>query len=158
MKGRKPLPPNVHLLRGNPSKLSAEQLNGAVRPEVEIPQPPESLAGEALAEWHRIAAELCALGLVAAVDRAALVMYCEAWAQFEHARQKIAALNGNLIVTHKNGFEGPTPWLRIRDQAAEQCRKLLVEFGMSPSSRSRVQASPQRGLFDDDGSIGGMIR
>lgn len=158
MKGRKPLPKNVHVLRGNPSKLPAEKLNGGVRAATEIPAPPRNLKGEALKEWKRITAELAQLGLVTAIDRAALTMYCESWAQYSHALQKIAALDGELIVTHKNGFMGPSAWLAIRDKAAEQCRKLLVEFGMSPSSRARVTASPQSDLFDDHGGPGRFIR
>jgi len=157
MKGRKPLPKNVHVLRGNPSKLSADELRAGVKPSVEVPQPPAHLAGEALVEWGRITAELEQLGLVTAIDRAALTLYCEAWQECAHAQQRIAALNGELIVRHPNGFEGPSPWLAIRDRAAEKCRKLLVEFGMSPSSRSRVQASPQGDLFGDDGP-GGYFR
>lgn len=150
MRGRKPLPKNVHLIRGNPSKLSRDQLKDDVNPIVEIPAPPPNLAGEALAEWHRITLELVTIGLVTNIDRAALVMYCESWAQYSHACAKIADLNGELVVQHPNGFKGPSPWLAIRDKAAEQCRKLLTEFGMSPSSRSRVQPSRQLDLFDDE--------
>lgn len=158
MKGRKPLPANVHLLRGNPSKLPAEKLHGGVSPDVEIPAAPRHLKGEALKEWKRITAELAQLGLVTAIDRAALTMYVESWATYTHALQKIAALNGELIVTHKNGFQGPSAWLTIRDKAGEQCRKLLVEFGMSPSSRARVTASRQADLFGDDGGVGRLIK
>lgn len=150
MKGRKPLPANVHRLHGNPSKLSADKLRDGVSPAVEVPAPPSHLAGEALTEWHRITAELAALRLVSAIDRAALTMYVEAWATYTHALQRIAALDGELIVKHPNGFQGPSPWLAIRDKAGEQCRRLLVEFGMSPSSRSRVKASSQGDLFSDD--------
>lgn len=154
MRGRKPKPPILHIVNGNPSKKPASELRDGVQPVIEVPPPPPHLAGEALAEWHRITAELAQLGLVTAIDRAALTMYCEAWGEFAHAQQRIAELEGELIVTHRNGFQGPSPWLAIRDKAAEKCRKLLVEFGMSPSSRSRVKASPQGDLFGGD-STGG---
>lgn len=154
MRGRKPLPRNVHLLRGNPSKLSRHELAGNRTPVVEIPDPPDHLAGEGLAEWQRITAELHRLGLVSAIDRAALVLYCESWALYVQASEQIKALGGALVVEHPNGFKGPSPWLGIRDKAVEQCRRLLVEFGMSPSSRSRAQNSQQLDLFDEEAEGG----
>lgn len=149
MRGRKPLPKNVHLLRGNPSKLHRSDLTSNRDPAVKIPDPPDHLAGEGLAEWQRITAELHSLGLVSAIDRAALVLYCESWALYVQASEQIKSLGGALVVEHPNGFRGPSAWLGIRDKALEQCRRLLVEFGMSPSSRSRAQASQQRDLFND---------
>jgi len=148
MRGRKPLPRNVHLLRGNPSGLSKQELSGNRGPAVKIPTPPDHLGGEALAEWGRITGELYSLGLVTAIDRAALALYCESWGLYVQASEQLKALGGALVVEHPNGFKGPSPWLGIRDKAAEQCRRLLVEFGMSPSSRSRAQTG-QLDLFDE---------
>lgn len=155
MRGRKPLPKNVHILQGNASKLPRHELRPENGPPVEIPSPPAHLVGEALAEWARITEELAALGLVAAVDRAGLTLYCEAWATFVRAGEEIARLDGDLVVTHPNGFKGPSPWLAIRDKAAEQCRRMLAEFGMSPSSRTRVRATGQQmDLFEDPRNTG----
>lgn len=157
-KGRPPLPKNVHLLRGNPSKLSPAELAGGVNPTVEIPQPPAHLSGEALAEWDRITSALAKIGLVSTIDRGALAMYCQHWATYVHAQEKLAELKGELVVRHPNGFEGPSPWLAIAAKAGESCRRLLVEFGMSPSSRSRVKAGSQPDLFGDDDGIGSYFR
>ena len=49
-RGPKPLPANVHLLRGNPSKLSNADLVDALQPEVEIPNCPRHLLPEARKE------------------------------------------------------------------------------------------------------------
>lgn len=154
MRGRKPLPANVHRINGNPSKLSTSELRGSPNAPVAIPAPPAHLAGEAMAEWHRITAELVRLGLVSQIDMVALALYCSAWGEFAHAQQHIAELNGELIVRHPNGFQGPSPWLAIRDKAAERCRRMLTEFGLSPSSRSRVKAASQGELFGDGSPAG----
>lgn len=70
----------MHLLRGNPSKLSAADLAGELHAPVELPKLPPHLLPEARREWKRIGAELVELGLVAKIDRAALALYCQAWA------------------------------------------------------------------------------
>lgn len=137
MRGRKPLPKNVHVLRGNPSKLAKRELTGNRRaPAVEIPNPPDHLAGEALAEWQRITAELHSLGLVSAIDRAALVLYSESWGLYVLASEQIKAMAGALVVSHPNGFKGPSPWLGIRDKALEQCRHLYTPLRRGFSSWS----------------------
>ena len=79
-RGPKPLPANVHLLRGNPSKLSAAELKGSVQFEVELPSLPKHLLPEAKKEWKRAAGELLRYGLVSKLDRTALALYVQEWA------------------------------------------------------------------------------
>lgn len=148
-RGPAPLPANVHLLRGNPSKKSAAELNGGVSPDVEIPAPPRHLKGEALKEWKRITPEMLKLGLVSKIDRAALAMYCTSWGRHVDAENKIRELGDDGLITKvKNGFELHSVWLNISNKAMEQCHKFLSEFGMSPSARSRVTpGSLQQDLF-----------
>jgi phage terminase small subunit len=78
-RGPKPLPANVHVLRGNPGHKTFGDLD-AVTPQVEIPGCPEHLLPDARKEWERIGPELVSLGLVAKIDRAALALYCQEWA------------------------------------------------------------------------------
>ncbi|MCP4304731.1 MAG: phage terminase small subunit P27 family [bacterium] len=154
--GPKPLPSNVHLLRGNPSKKTADRLMDSVAPEVELPVAPEHLLPAAVLEWERIGAELVALGLVSLIDRAALALYCQAWARWVEAETKLRELGEEgLTDVTPNGFRQMGVWLQISNRAADQVHKYLCEFGMSPSSRSRVTPSPQMDLFengDDSGS------
>lgn len=145
-RGPKPLPNNVHLLRGNPSKKTASQLIDGVSPVVEIPSAPKHLKGEALKEWKRISVELETLGLVSKIDRAALAMYCTAWGRHVYAEEKMREL-GDLGMVDKtpNGFQVQGVWVNISNKAMEQCLKYLSEFGMSPSSRSRVTPGDMQG-------------
>jgi P27 family predicted phage terminase small subunit len=94
MSGPKPLPANVHALRGNPSKKPlAALLDDVVRPEVAIPPAPAHLGADARAEWERITVHLQALGLIAEIDRAALTGYCVAWGRHVEAELRIAELD-----------------------------------------------------------------
>lgn len=74
------MPANVHMLRGNPSKLSAADLTDALQPEIEIPSLPKHLLPEAKKEWNRAAVELLRYGVVSKLDRAALALYVQEWA------------------------------------------------------------------------------
>jgi P27 family predicted phage terminase small subunit len=106
----------------------------------EIPDPPDHLSKKAKAEWERIAPELERYGLLTKIDDSALAAYCDYFAQWAEASAKIKK-QGMIIQT---GF-GPqvNPWLRISNKAVEGMNKILVEFGMTPSSRSRVKAAPK---------------
>ena len=46
------------------------------------PSMPRDLPAEAQAEWRRVVPELEEIGLLAKVDRAVLVRYCTAWADW----------------------------------------------------------------------------
>lgn len=150
-RGPKPLPANVHALRGNPSKIPAGRLLDGIQPPVEIPRCPAHLQKEAKREWKRIAVELESLGLISQVDRAALAAYCAAWAEAVHCESKIAALNASdpdgqagLIGTTATGYQVMSVWVQIRNRAYDRMMKFAAEFGMSPSARSRATPSDNR--------------
>jgi P27 family predicted phage terminase small subunit len=151
LRGPKSLPSNVHRLRGNPSKLPAHKLTDSVAPDIEIPGCPTHLLPDAKKEWKRVAPQLEKLGLISQMDRAALAVYCQAYARWVQAEEKIKALGeAGLIEETPSGYKQIAVWLQISNRAVEQMHKFMCEFGMSPSSRSRVTASPQTDLFDDD--------
>jgi P27 family predicted phage terminase small subunit len=95
------------------------------------------LTGEARKEWRRMGGELARMGVVTAVDRAALAAYCQAWARWVEAEGQVAKLG--TIVKTANGNLIQNPYLAVANRAMEQMTRLAAEFGMTPSSRSRVQ-------------------
>lgn len=164
-RGPKPLPGNVHLLRGNASKKPLHELTGVVSPDVDIPGCPRHLLPEARKEWRRIAPELQALGLISRLDRAALALYCQEWAWLvwhesrlqddiarvakEREAWEADPANAGQAWTKGDGYMLPTPngawtynphWTG-RNKAAERVDKFLASFGLSPSARGRVTPS-----------------
>lgn len=136
MAGRKPKPTAIKERNGNPG---GRPLNHAEpKPRKVAPAPPPHLAGEALAEWHRIAPELLRIGVLTSIDRAALTTYCDLWARYVDAADHLKQY-GPVIKT-KNGNLIQNPYLSIQNAAIDFMRKYLVEFGMSPSSRSKIHA------------------
>ena len=153
--GPKPLPKNVHVLNGNPSKLPRNALfDDCIRPRTEIPTPPDHLSPEALEEWNRISGELEALGLISQIDRAALSVYCQAYGRWVQCEKKLTELGEKgMVETTPSGYKQQGTWLQISNRAVEQMKSFLVEFGMTPSARSRVTpSSPQGDLFDEQGT------
>lgn len=157
--GRRALPVNVHLLRGNPSKKSAAGLraaNGAAL-EAKVPPCPVFLTADARIEWRRIAADLKTLGMIASVDRAELAVYCQAWADWKMARERLAE---ELQRQHDGGYVDVTPkgyqqmgvWLQLANRAEERMRAAGASFGFSPSARSRMgtQLATQGELFENE--------
>jgi P27 family predicted phage terminase small subunit len=134
MRGRKPTPTTLKLLRGNPGKRALNMNEPKLTPE--LPQPPGFLQGVALEEWHRIAPLLHGAGLLTALDAEALAVGCQSYANFVEATEKIRE-RGTVVV-----YEGrpmPNPYLRVMNAALQQWTRMLIEFGMTPSSRSRVK-------------------
>lgn len=172
-RGPKPLPANVHLLRGNPSKKPLADLVDELQPEVEIPGCPRHLLPEARKEWKRITPELERYGLISKLDRAALSLYCQTWAKWVWAEEQLqraqrlaaekmaAAEAKGEVYTGGDGYTVPTPnghmtyspHYVIANKAMEQVHKYLASFGLDPASRGRVNPSSvrQRDMFADDG-------
>jgi P27 family predicted phage terminase small subunit len=91
--------------------------------------------------------QLRQLGLVTLIDRAALSAYCVLWSRWVDAEAKVRE-KGSIV----RGSEGPVmnPYLRVASRTLEGLKAMLVEFGMTPSSRTRVAASPVGDDDDDD--------
>jgi P27 family predicted phage terminase small subunit len=173
LRGPKELPANVHMLRGNPSKKPAHQLMDSLQPAIEIPSCPPHLYKEAKKEWKRITPELQRYGLISKLDRSALALYCQSWAMLVHAEEQLARAmkiaeqkrveaeakgeiweggDGSVVMT-TNGNMVYSPYWVMANRAREQVDKFQANFGLSPSSRGRVNPSNflQASLFNEEG-------
>jgi len=145
-------PTQLKKLEGNPGKRPLNQFEP--QPEMEKPSCPAFLSYEAQVEWKRIVPKLMALGLISRIDRAALAAYCQAygrWAKAEKALKAIeekfeGAMNinagGGMCYMTANGNWVMHPLVSVANKALEQMHKFLVEFGMTPASRTRIIVNP----------------
>ena len=137
VRGRRPLPTELKVLQGT---QRADRMNrNEPKPRVAIPQCPSHLSGEAKREWRRMARDLAQLGLLSRIDRGALALYCQAWGRWVEAEE--ALKRHGTMVKSPNGFPMQSPYLAVANKAMEQMRAMLTEFGMSPSSRTRVHGT-----------------
>ena len=135
------------MLRANPGKRKLNDREPD--PKIELPPCPEHLSKAAKREYRRVGRELLALGLVSKIDRAALAGYSDAYGRWAEAAEQLQKYG--LVIKSPNGYPIQSPYLAILTTALDQTRAFLTEFGMTPSSRSRVKtANPkQRDLFSD---------
>lgn len=124
------------------------------------PDPPKALTGEAKAEWKRMVDRLAQNGTLSIVDDAALYQYVELYAETEAVKTdnaNVRKLSKELKAAAKN-LEGMElvqaigEIVKLQQILAKQTQQLrqghmairqyLVEFGMTPSARSRVKVAP----------------
>jgi P27 family predicted phage terminase small subunit len=150
-RGAKPKPTRLKALEGT---LRSDRRNPN-EPETKpaIPRCPTHLGSEAKREWRRLAPQLARLGLLSKIDREALALFCQAWARWVEAEEALKRYG--VMVKSPNGFPMQSPYLAVANKAMEQMRALLAEFGMSPSSRTRVHATPQ---IDEDDPMEQLLR
>lgn len=154
MRGRKPTPTNLKLIRGNPGKRPMRM--DEFRPERAIPRCPTHLKGESRKEWKRITEELDKYGMISEVDRGALAMLCTLWGRYVAAEEMIEKAaqqspgSAGLFVKSPNNFPIQSPWLAVSNRAIEQYKGLCAEFGLTPAARVRaVPMTSQASLFPD---------
>lgn len=136
--GRPPKPTGLKVLEGNPGK---RPLNKREPKTSKIARRPMWLTSEAKKEWARIAPILKNMNILTAADQIALAVYCQAYADYIEA-QKIIQENGiTYEYTNKAGITNivARPEVLIAQKNAEIIRKFCIEFGLTPSSRGRIQ-------------------
>jgi P27 family predicted phage terminase small subunit len=154
MKGRKPKPTNLHILNGNPSRKKLNTKEPKPRPL--SPSCPKWLRREAKKEWKRIAPQLERIGLLTEIDGTALAGYCQSYAKWKEAEEYISK-NGFAYNIPKRDEEGEIislyvaqwPQVSIAKQCLDQIKAFCAEFGMTPSSRSRMEVNVPK--EEDDG-------
>ena len=134
--GRKPKPTALKLIQGTYRPDRANPSEPHPRPV--IPPCPKFLQGEAREAYRKTAKKLARIGLLTELDDMALSMLCQGWADYLEATDQVR--KSGILVKSPNGFPVLNPYLVAANQALKKVRTLLVEFGMTPGSRSRIQA------------------
>ena len=139
--GVKPTPTALKLVKGEKKK---SRLNpDEPQPELGIPSCPTELSDTVKVEWGRISKELNKLGLITEIDRAALTGYCDAYGRWADASE-VLKKTGLIIKSPVQGVPMQNPVLPIINKALAEMKGFLTEFGMTPSSRTRVSVPKQK--------------
>jgi P27 family predicted phage terminase small subunit len=156
MRGRKPKPTALKLVAGNPGrrKLNAKE----AKPKRVIPAPPAHLTPAALVAWGSLSKGLDRLGLLTEIDALALEQLCEDYVEIVELRADVAANGRFQTVTTQSGdkMERTRPAATQLADAERRFRAMLAEFGMTPSSRSRVTATPEDASHSDPAAAYGL--
>lgn len=143
--GRSPKPTSLRVLEGNPQHRPMPK--NEPKPRLITPIVPAHLDAFAREHWDALVGELELVpGLLTVVDGGALSLLCQAWSEWRSADAAIQ--EHGLTVENKQGMFA-RPEVRIRDTAAKRYRALASEFGLTPSSRSRINVGSGQEAVDD---------
>jgi len=138
-RGRKPKPTKLKKLEG----VRTDRINeNEPEPQLGKVTCPGFLSKEAKAEWKRIAPELVRLGLLTPIDRAAFAAYCQSYGRWVEVERLL--LDKGILAKGNKGQIIASPLLWISSSAVKAMLKFGIEFGLTPSSRSRLVGTEQR--------------
>lgn len=154
IRGAKPTPGPLRVVGDNAKadSIAAETARAKADP---MPSPPEWLLQEAKSEWRRLGPRLHAAGLLSALDRGAFAAICQSYGTWVMAEKGLAEIRRKAIAEAKASGEGDTvgagfvsktaagnlvhhPLASIASKAKADYVKTCVEFGLTPSSRARI--------------------
>lgn len=138
IRGTKPMPQQLRMIRGNPDHKKLPDPAAELKVPLEEPTPPRHLSKDAKTEWQRIVRILFTLKLLTALDRAALAAYCQAYGRWAQAERKLAKEELAIMTTGGNAIQNPL--VGIANKAMADLVRYAVEFGMTPSARTRLQS------------------
>ena len=135
MPGRKNVPTNLKIIRGNPGKRSLPK--NEPKPQAVCPNAPRTLCKAGKAHWRKTAKALYNAKVMTTLDVDALNIYCQAYVRWVEASEQVA--KHGAIIKAPSGYPVQSPYLSVANKAIEQMKAFLVEFGMTPASRVRVR-------------------
>jgi len=138
MAGRKPKPTALKLVTGNPGRRPLNKREP--KPKRVIPAPPAHLSERALLAWGSLATRLDRVGVLTELDALALEQLCENYAEILELRADIK-INGRFqlrISEIDDRIERVRPAQTQLADAERRFKGMMAEFGMTPSSRSRL--------------------
>ena len=140
MKGRKKLPDSIKALRGTdqPCRMNDKP---AVQTSTVIKLPKVGLKGTAKKVFAVVATELVHNNLLDVYGVDMVVAYAREMALYHDMMSDIEKEGVTIEVMTKTGVVAQiNPKRKIAEGALAAAKSLAVEFGMTPSSRSRVAA------------------
>ena len=135
MAGRKPLPTHLKLVKGTarPGRLNKNE----PKPAAAAPEPPAHLDDRAKAKFTELAQMLARYGVMSELDAGALARYAVVWCRWVDAEAEIKKRGPVVKTTGDNIIQNP--FLAVANKCLLQMAQIESEFGLTPSSRSRIR-------------------
>ena len=145
MAGRIPKPTHLKLIQGNRGKRALPK--NEPKPRIKAPTPPPFLTRIGRNEWRRIAPKLLKLGLLALIDRNTLAAYCNAYDDLTICKRELIKWNeaNPEQINQTTSSRGGQKTHPLVVQIATHQKNMVAfgrEFGLSPSSRGRLDIVP----------------
>ena len=139
-----PLPTNLKVIRGTaqPCRMNHKE----PKPKKGKLKMPTGLNAEEKRHWRQVVRDLEEAGILTLIDVQALRMYCRIYTSWLDANKKLDEYGSIVKGTH--GTPIISPYVKLSQKYFDQLLAILREFGMTPSSRSRIHAETDKP--DDD--------
>ena len=144
-RGRKPKPTLAKVLAGDrPDRVNRAE----PRPDRSVPACPAHISADddARQAWDDIVPKLAALGVLSELDGHALALYCSTYSRWRRACEEVRT--GGVTTFTDQGALKSNPAVSVASQCERFMTAILLEFGLTPSSRARVKtdAAPRDAL------------
>lgn len=146
MRGRKPTPTVLRVLKGNPSKRPLND-NEPRPPLMAEDCPPELTAPESRDEWQRTIVPALSSGHITSADRVFAIAHCELWATWR-SQLEDASRHPHVVAVGAQKHPMPNPARTMANKTLMLLAKVDSELGLTPVSRSRVNSS--RNTVDEE--------
>lgn len=123
-----------------------------------IPRPPAYLSKYAKKAWKALAGELVEKGILTVIDTLALEACCEAYGQYRLAHEAVfrpvdpetGKRGKRTFAEYMEGRNSQTmPEYTAMKGAWATFKSYLIEFGMTPASRTKLEISDKKGEETD---------
>ena len=126
--------------------VQAKKTKRESKPLVAYKRPPKHLSKKAKEKWEELGPKLYKLGLLTEIDLEAFEALCIIYAKWHDAENEATV----SITETATGYNQINPMISVAKGYFTQYKGLLTEFGMSPASRTRIEAVP---VSPDDTAI-----
>lgn len=140
-KGRRPKPSHLRMVEGNRGRRPLNE--NEPQPKKGRPKIPTHLSVRARSAWKFVAELLDNMGVLTEADSLALERLCETYVEIVEA-QELIEKKGRVYKTHNEAGEimwRSHPAVKQLQDADRRFRAYLIEFGLTPAARSKVQTS-----------------
>jgi P27 family predicted phage terminase small subunit len=144
-KGRKAKPTAMHKAQGTYQPVRhANRLQADGTPEEITIQSAKETFG-----W--LVEKLDELGVVAEIDAMALQMLADAWEDYQVARKVVKEHGPTYCTTTPAGDEmwRPRPEVQFMNTSWDKIKKMMLEFGLTAASRSKIETKEKIQSLDD---------
>ena len=136
----KRLPTEIKKQRGTLRKDRVNE-NEPKLPSV-IPPIPTWLSEDGQKAFSELSNLLHDMSVLTQADELALTLLCDAYSEYKRAKEVVNQLGATMEVTSREGNSKSVirPEVQIANQSFVRVFQLLKEFGLTPSSRAKVNA------------------
>jgi len=117
----------------------------AAKVKVEVPKMPTGMSPQTKKVWRLLVKMLAQQGTIARVDAFALEQICDQWILRAQCKK---ALEDGLTFAMENGYQQVKPEVALMQKIDRELRQMMVQFGMTPASRLRLQIGQQEEVVD----------